>query len=152
MPQRKRQWGKLWFNCDIKMGRQVVKQGNSCIILTFFTQIWTYWRLLWPPEKSFIQHYLWIRITHEVYNQFYRVFDVPNAPRSENMPIWGHIWLFTLHVSVAGGLNTTPRAPYWVISLSYDNRRKNLSTVWWFSRIFENHRALVLVDKQKNKN
>ena len=61
----------------------------------------------------------------------------------DNFIFWCLLVIFHQYPTLAGGLNTTPRAPYWAISLSYDNRRKNLSTVWWFSRIFENHRALL---------
>ena len=52
--------------------------------------------------------------------------------------------IFHQYPSLAGGLNTIHQAPYWAKSLSCDNRRKNSSTVSWFSRIFENHRALPL--------
>ena len=49
-----------------------------------------------------------------------------------------------------GGINSTHGIPYKVISLSYCYWRKNITSLWWFSKITQNQCALLEVSPINN--
>ena len=125
-------FGFFW---NFNTGKQIL----PCVIETqrFSTPYWVPGGPLTPPKVSQKQPNPLVTITEEWKISLLIFFD--------NFIFWCLLVIFHQYPTLAGGLNTIHRAPYWAKSLSYDNRRKNPSTVWWFSRIFENHRALMMM-------